>query len=209
MLVFQVKSSFLLHINADKLLDKQCFPSDTVIVKSKRLEFNIKEKKMTQIGRPIAGSKNKEWGFYGAVKSISGKESYTKDAWNAASILIRDITDCLTPLEIMYLLDSKWGRHMADNFYDELKDGTFIEAFQKRVSKSDLIKAYNDNIDPNAYHSQKATNKELFCKELAKLSKKYGIVIQSVGGVQQSAEGFVRYNEDLDSGDLMPIWENN
>ena len=45
-------------------------------------------------------------------------------------------------------------------------------------------------------------------KELKKLSLKYGIVIQAVGGVRLSTEKFAGYNPDLDSGDLIPEWED-
>ncbi|MFI3241746.1 MAG: hypothetical protein R3Y43_04190 [Alphaproteobacteria bacterium] len=155
----------------------------------------------------IIGTKNPEWGFYGTVKGILRTDEKTTQIWINISTAIMKITN-FNETQTQELLDSKWGRHTANSFYDELKDGTFIEAFQKRVSKSDLIKAYNDYIAPSAYHNPRETNKELFCKELAKLSKKYGIVIQSVGGVIQNNNGFIRYNEDLDSGDLMPIWED-
>jgi hypothetical protein len=47
---------------------------------------------------------------------------------------------------------------------------------------------------------------EEFCRELAELSKKYGIVIKSVGGVTCNTEGFEGYDSDLDSGDLRPIF---
>ena len=48
---------------------------------------------------------------------------------------------------------------------------------------------------------------ENFCNELEKLSRKYGIVIQAVGGVIQNTNGFQGYNPDLDSGDLIPEWK--
>ncbi|MFK7090470.1 hypothetical protein A203_18615 [Chromobacterium violaceum] len=47
-----------------------------------------------------------------------------------------------------------------------------------------------------------------FCRELADLSRKYGIVIEAVGGVATDvpADQLARlsYCADLDSGDLMP-----
>jgi hypothetical protein len=52
---------------------------------------------------------------------------------------------------------------------------------------------------------------EEFCHELAELSKKYGIVIKSVGGVsiysQEVLKDFSGYTSDLESGDIEPIWE--
>jgi len=48
---------------------------------------------------------------------------------------------------------------------------------------------------------------ELFTKELSKLSNKYGVTIQSVGGVRIFAKGElleVEYSSDSTSGDLFP-----
>ena len=48
---------------------------------------------------------------------------------------------------------------------------------------------------------------ELFTAELSKLSNKYGITIQSSGGVKIFAEGElleVQYSSDSTSGDLYP-----
>jgi len=48
---------------------------------------------------------------------------------------------------------------------------------------------------------------ELFTAELSKLSNKYGITIQSVGGVRIFEEGElleVKYSNDYTSGDLYP-----
>jgi len=51
---------------------------------------------------------------------------------------------------------------------------------------------------------------EAFTEELSKLSNKYGIAIQSVGGVRIFEEGElleVRYSNDSTSGDLYPYVE--
>ena len=48
---------------------------------------------------------------------------------------------------------------------------------------------------------------ELFTNELSKLAMKYGITIQSVGGVRIFAKGElleVEYSSDSTSGDLFP-----
>ena len=48
---------------------------------------------------------------------------------------------------------------------------------------------------------------ELFTEELSKLSNKYGVTIQSVGGVRIFEEGElleVKYSSDYTSGDLYP-----
>lgn len=49
---------------------------------------------------------------------------------------------------------------------------------------------------------------EAFCQELELLSRKYGIVIQAIGGVIRNTDGVQGYNTDLNSGDLMPVWEH-
>lgn len=43
-----------------------------------------------------------------------------------------------------------------------------------------------------------------FLKELAKISKKYGVVIKSVGGVELGVVDSISYEDDISSGDLMP-----
>jgi len=47
-------------------------------------------------------------------------------------------------------------------------------------------------------------NFKKFAKELAVLSKKYGVVIKSVGGVQFGNVDQVVYSDDNTSGDLLP-----
>lgn len=151
-------------------------------------------------------TQNIDWGFWGTTKNIVKTDKATKKAWDEAFTLIREIAE-FTPLETVAFLDSRWGRHTADQFSGELKDGTFAAAFKKKLDKAALYKSYNYYVDPNAYRVLNISKDEMFCKELAALSKKYGIVLQAVGGVQKTAAGFIGYNSDLDSGDLMPIWE--
>ena len=51
-------------------------------------------------------------------------------------------------------------------------------------------------------------NASAFVKELAKLSKKYGIVVKSVGGVSvyspQEIQSVTYYSDDLINGDMVP-----
>ena len=55
---------------------------------------------------------------------------------------------------------------------------------------------------------QLEANYETFIAELTKLSRKYGVAIQSVGGVyladDPSEFTHVRYDADITSGDLLP-----
>jgi hypothetical protein len=51
---------------------------------------------------------------------------------------------------------------------------------------------------------------EKFTKELAKLSKKYGVAIKSIGGVEIGEITEIEYSNDETSGDLYPetlIWK--
>ena len=54
------------------------------------------------------------------------------------------------------------------------------------------------------------TQYEKYTEELTKLSKKYGIILTAIGGVQitnpNDMENFKGYTTDLESGDLEPIW---
>lgn len=155
----------------------------------------------------VLPTQNTDWGFWGTAKGIVETDKKTKAVWDEAFTLIREIAE-FSPLETVALLDSRYGRHMADRFYTEIKNGTFAASFKKKNDKEQLYKDYNYYVDSNAYRAVALSKSEKFCKELAALSKKYGIVIQAVGGVTQTAKGFIKYNPDLDSGDLMPIWED-
>lgn len=56
------------------------------------------------------------------------------------------------------------------------------------------------------------TQYEKYTEELTKLSKKYGIVLKAIGGVnictQEDMKDLKGYTTDLESGDLEPIWED-
>ena len=85
---------------------------------------------------------------------------------------------------------------------------TFIKTADRRLTKERLIEDYRHYVDEHAYPSPIPQKYHDFCKELEKLSRKYGIVIQAVGGVRFSTEDFNGYNPDLDSGDLIPEWKD-
>ncbi len=155
----------------------------------------------------ILETQNKEWGFWGTTKNIVISGRKTQKAWNEAFKLISEIAD-FTPEETRDLLDSRWGRHTADNFYDELQQGVFAKEFKRRITKQRLYSDYSYYVSPDKYGDKIPQRYKDFCKELKTLTLKYNIVIQAVGGVIQNTEGFQGYNADLDSGDLMPEWEN-
>lgn len=85
---------------------------------------------------------------------------------------------------------------------------TFIKAIERQFTKEHIIDDYKHYVDETSYQDPILPQYRDFCEELKKLSFKYGIVIQAVGGVIQNTDNFQGYNTDLDSGDLMPIWEN-
>ncbi len=53
---------------------------------------------------------------------------------------------------------------------------------------------------------------EKFTQELAKLSKKYGVAIKSIGGVMIGEIADIEYSNDETSGDLYPeilMWQED
>ena len=113
-------------------------------------------------------------------------------------------------------MDSRWGRHTADEFAEEISYDleTFIKAFKRKMTKDRLHIDFNYYVDADAYKPTKATRRyENFAKDLAKLTKTYGIVIKSIGGVslssQEDLKNFKGYTTDLESGDIEPVWKEN
>lgn len=73
---------------------------------------------------------------------------------------------------------------------DYLKDAEELLGCQVKESFSDqVINDYQKNFTE-------------FCEELEKLSKKYGVVVKSVGGIEVGEVDSVKYDDDLSSGDL-------
>lgn len=155
----------------------------------------------------ILETQNKSWGFWGTCSTHVKKEK-VKAAWETAFKVIQEKAG-FTPLETLALLDSRWGRHMADEFHEDIVTGVFTKALKKKMTKERLYRDYNYYVDNKAYGGTVPQQYKNFCNELEKLSRKYGIVIQAVGGVIQNINGFQGYNHDLDSGDLMPIWSED
>ena len=159
----------------------------------------------------IKNTQNERWGLWGTAYGVFGEETAEK-LWNATSILVHEIGD-FDSNQTQELLDSHWGKHLVDEFCNEIENGTFIDAFRKKKTKEILRSDYD-------YYMGQSKNKTLpedtqtgkyekFCAELEKLSRKYGIVIQAVGGVKPLTNDFEGYNPDLDSGDLMPVWSED
>lgn len=162
----------------------------------------------------ILQTENQEWGFWGTCKESQKSKKVRQEEWNKAFTIIQENAG-FTPLETLALLDSRWGRHVADEFAEELSVDaeTFSKAFKRKMTKDRLYKEYNYYVDPYAYKPKKSYRNENFCKDLKKLSKLYGVTLKVVGGVgihgQETMKKFKGYSTDLESGDLMPIWEDS
>ena len=159
-------------------------------------------------------TQNKEWGFWRTASNYTGKDNMA-EIWEATFKIIQDKAG-FTPQETLGLMDSRWGRHTADEFAEELSCDleTFIKAFKRKMTKDRLHRDFNYYVDADAYKPTKATRRyENFAKDLAKLTKTYGIVIKSIGGVslcsQEDLKNFKGYTADLESGDLEPVWKEN
>lgn len=159
----------------------------------------------------ILETKNKEWGFWGTCSNLVTKER-TKAIWKVAFEIIQKKAG-LTPQETLGLMDSRWGRHIVNEFAEEIFTDCFETAFNRKITKERLYRDYNYYVDDTSYKPEKSFRYENFAKELAKLSKTYGITIKSVGGVQihtiNQMKDFNGYTTDLDSGDLMPVWNED
>lgn len=161
----------------------------------------------------ILKTQNKKWGFWGTAKGYAGPKNMD-ELWNAAFTIIQK-TAGFTPKETLCLMDSRWGRHTADEFAEELGCDleTFVKAFKYKMTKGRLQKDFNYYVDSNAYKTNEITRHyENFSKELARLTQKYGVVLHVVGGVyfssKEDLQDFIGYTTDLDSGDIEPIWRN-
>lgn len=155
----------------------------------------------------ILETQNKSWGFWGTVSEFVDSDEAQK-LWCEASKTIQEKAE-FTTIETRNLLDSRWGRHMADEFHEDIVTGVFTKVLKKKMTKERLYRDYNYYVDNKAYCGAVPQQYKNFCNELEKLSRKYGIVIQAVGGVITNVTGFQGYNPDLDSGDLMPIWSED
>lgn len=157
----------------------------------------------------ILETQNEDWGFWGTAKGYLRHKKDMNKLWKETAQLLQNKSG-FTPEETQKLMDSRWGRHTADSYMEEIRTSveTFINIIDRRLTKQRLIEDYRYYVDENAYPTQIPQKYKDFCKELEKLSRKHGIVIQAVGGVRLNTEGFRGYNPDLDSCDLMPEWED-
>ena len=64
---------------------------------------------------PIPASKNEAWGFFGTI----GHHAEPRAAWNLAMTIVAEATGCSMD-EVRAFLDSRHGRHFADDVLNEL-----------------------------------------------------------------------------------------
>ena len=89
----------------------------------------------------ILETQNEGWGFWGETNGITESEEETKKIWDEAFKAIQKKGE-FTPEQTRELMDSRWGRHTVDYYYDEIKSGTFVKAFNKKAKKEELKKEF-------------------------------------------------------------------
>jgi hypothetical protein len=83
---------------------------------------------------PILPTRNEAWGFFGTMQ-MAGVDPM--QAWNAASGMIAAETDA-TPEAVRDFLDSRHGRHFADDVLSELAKagpGMLEEAIEAAITR--------------------------------------------------------------------------
>lgn len=104
----------------------------------------------------ILPTKNKRFGFYGTAFLNVGDEIYVNQLWCVSSSMIQKKTG-FTPEQTRYLLDSRCGRHICDQFYTEIQKGlaSYKKAFQEQMSASILKKNYDYFVDEKDFYKEK------------------------------------------------------
>ena len=91
-------------------------------------------------------SQNKTWGFYNELYSIfDGDVNKIKTVWKEIFELISNITN-MDSKQIRDFLDSRGGRHLADEFWKDIADGNLTTAFNKKYDTNKFLKAYKSFI---------------------------------------------------------------
>lgn len=159
----------------------------------------------------ILETENKEWGFWGTARLCLRYKKDMPKLWKAIATLLQNNAG-LTPEQTRDLMDSRWGRHFVDRYSEELRTNvqTFIETADGVITRDRIVKDYRHYVDGDAFPELKPGPYEGFSRELAKLSKKYKVVLQVIGGVRlctgEEMVDFDGYTSDLESGDLLPLW---
>lgn len=161
----------------------------------------------------ILPTQNKEWGFWGTAKSNLKSKKEMPELWNEISELLQK-NAALTPEQTRELLDSRWGRHFADRYCEELRTNiqTFMGTINRVVTRERIVEDYRYYVDEEAFKEIKPSVYKDFSEKLTKLCKEYKITLRVIGGVCLHTDDEIKllrgYTTDLDSGDLEPVWEN-
>lgn len=79
---------------------------------------------MTNNAITILPTLNEGWGFFGTIANIADNP---REAWEIASRLIADAT-CCNPEGVRSFLDSRMGRHFADEVHNAMSGGLDLRA---------------------------------------------------------------------------------
>lgn len=92
----------------------------------------------------ILKTQNKTWGFWGTASNHIEHKKEMQAFWDKAAEIIQ--SKGLTPQQTLGLMDSRWGRHIADEFAEELSTNleTFASVFKRQMSTIRLIKEYRN-----------------------------------------------------------------
>lgn len=102
----------------------------------------------------VLSTKNKQFGFYGTALSITNDEGYVNQLWHTTSTMIQEMSE-LTSKQTRLILDSRYGRHLADCFYSNIKKGikNYQKAFLQTITEKDLYKNYYHFVDEKDFYS--------------------------------------------------------
>ena len=90
----------------------------------------------------ILKTQNKTWGFWGTASNHIEHKQEMQAFWDKAAEIIQ--SKGLTQQQTLGLMDSRWGRHIADEFAEELSTNleTFASVFKRQMSTIRLIKEF-------------------------------------------------------------------
>ena len=78
------------------------------------------------MNKPILSSQNKEWGFYGTIDRCGFEGIDADTAWELAFHAVGKATDAEDE-DVRFFLDSRHGRHFADDVINGLCTGLSFE----------------------------------------------------------------------------------
>lgn len=130
----------------NKYADKILFEADLGVVEP-GLDKNDDEPYNTPLVKidedvKVLPSQNKAWGFYNELYSMyDGDVDKIKKSWNEMFEILSKLTG-KDSKSVRDFLDSKAGRYLADEFYNDIKNGNLKKAFEKKYDVNKFNKAY-------------------------------------------------------------------